>query len=388
MYGWLFLSGVGAGLLGYTAVVTVAAQRLLQSRRRLPPVTPADAGLLYEDIRLQARGAALSIAAWHIPAAAATRAIIIAHGVGGCRGKEFTVGSLDLVAQLVGSGFTVLMLDLRGHGASDAARMTYGIRERHEVLGAVDWLLAQGYAPGAIGVLGASMGGVAGMGAAGEEPAIGALISDSACADFQAMISLHFRRQSKLPLVFLPGALLIGRLLIGENLARLRPHELLRKLNRLPVLIIHAQGDRLVPVEHAHTLAQAGDAELWVTDSSRHLGSFGADPRAYSQRVIQFFERALFDRSASRGADDHTADLNQDANNAIHTTLIHELLQTDAQTPPGRSQLRMRWYTTPEGLRLRWELLPTSPESDQHQRADDTGDSDTMATSRIEDYVY
>jgi len=31
---------------------------------------------------------------------------------------------------------------------------------------------------------------------------------------------------------------------------------------------------------------QAGDAELWVTKSTSHLGSFGVEPRAYSERVI------------------------------------------------------------------------------------------------------
>jgi uncharacterized protein len=300
---WFFLSGVAAGLLGYTAVATGAAQRLLQSRRRVSQVTPAHVGLVYEDIRFQARGEELSIAAWHIPTARTNRAVIIAHGVGGCRGREFTAHSLELVKHLISSGFAVLVIDLRGHGASDGARMTYGIRERREVLGAVDWLLAQGYAPGAIGVLGASMGGVAAIGAAGEEPAIGALISDSACADFPAMIRLHFRRLSKLPLFFLPGALLIGRLMIGENLARLRPAELLRGIAGLPVLIIHAKGDRLVPVEHARALAQAGGTELWITESARHLGSFAANQHAYIRRVIHFFDHALVGQPRARGDD-------------------------------------------------------------------------------------
>ena len=328
MFGWILLVGVAAALVGYTVVAAVAAQRLLQPRRRPPVSTPAELGLAYEQVRLQARGQALNIAAWHIPSPWATRTVVIAHGVGGSRGREFTVGSLELVEQLMVSGFTVLMLDLRGHGESDAARMTYGIHERRDVLGAVDWLLARGYAPGAIGVLGLSMGGVAGIGAAGEEPAIGALIVDSACADFLAMISLHFRRFSKLPMFVLPGALLIRRLLTGENLARLRPAELLRAIDRRPTLIIHAEGDRLVPVAHAHALAQAGDAELWVTKSTSHLGSFGAEPRAYSERVIQFFRGALAEG------------------------------QPLPVRRPARSEVQMRWARTPHGLRMRWAAAP------------------------------
>lgn len=265
-------------------------------------MTPATVGLAYEDVRIRARDEALNIAAWHIPAPEATRAVIIAHGIGGSRGREFTGSSFALVERLVSDGFSVLMLDLRGHGESDAARMTYGIRERRDVLGAVDWLLARGYAPGTIGVFGLSMGGVAGIGAAHEEPAIGALVVDSACADFLAMMRIHFRRSSKLPLAFLPGALLVAWVLTGENLARLRPAALLRRIARRPVLIIHADGDRLVPVNHGQALAQAGDAELWITRSARHLGSYGADPHAYIRRVTQFFDFTLVEQPGSQAA--------------------------------------------------------------------------------------
>src|SRR6185503_9494707 len=55
-------------------------------------------------------------------------------------------------------------------------RITYGSRERRDLLGAVDWLLAHGYVPGTIGVLGVSIGAVAGIDAANREPAIGALM--------------------------------------------------------------------------------------------------------------------------------------------------------------------------------------------------------------------
>jgi alpha-beta hydrolase superfamily lysophospholipase len=323
-FGWVILSGMATGLISYTAVAAVAAQRLTKPQRRLPLFEPAQAGFEYQDIRFPARGEALNIAAWYIPAQSATRAVIIAHGIGGCRGREYTISSLELVNHLVAEGFSVLMIDLRGHGASDAARMTYGIRERYDVLGAVDWLLVRGDPAGAIGVLGLSMGGVAGIGAASIEPAIGALLVDSACADFLAMMQAHFRRFSKLPLYFLPGALAIARLLTGENLARLRPADLLRAIDRRPTLIIHAKGDRLVPLEHARALAHAGDAELWVVRSAIHLGSFGAQPQAYSQRVVQFFDQALAGQSASCSMNDDSRAMEQDMISAMETALIGE----------------------------------------------------------------
>lgn len=294
------LGGLAAGLITYGAVSLGAARRLAQGRRRLPAVEPSDVGLAYEDVWLQARGERLNIAAWHIPAAGAARAVIIAHGIGGCRGHEFTVSSLELMRGLVQHGFTVLAIDLRGHGESDEAPMTYGIRERRDVLGAVGWLLARGYAPGAIGVLGLSMGGVAGIGAAAEEPAIGALVADSACADLLAVLSAHFPRASGLPRWFLPGALLIGERLIGERLRGMRPAEVLQASPRRPTLIIHGGRDRLVPMTHGRALALAAAAELWAVMNAGHLGAFAADPYAYTRRVIEHFDDALVRRPVAQ----------------------------------------------------------------------------------------
>lgn len=302
MVGWMLLFGAVAALVAYTTLATMVAYRLTHPRRRYPTVEPSAVGLRYEDVWFQARGESLTITAWHLPAAGATRAIIVAHGVGGCRGKEFTVRSLDLMKHLVESGFTLLVLDLRGHGESDRAAMTFGIRERRDLLGAVDWLLARGYAPGQIGVLGASMGGVAGIGAAGEEPAIGAIVIDSSCANFLAMMRQHFRRQTRLPLFFLPGTLLVGRMLIGENLAGLRPAADLRAIERRPVLVIHARGDRVVPVAHGRALAMAAKGEFWMTSSTRHLGSYEASAMAYSDRVTQFFTTSLQQPNARASA--------------------------------------------------------------------------------------
>lgn len=294
----MLIGGLAAGLIGYGAVSLGAAQRLARGRRRLPAVEPSQVGLAYEDVWLEARDEGLSIAAWHIPAAGSDRAVVIAHGIGGCRGHEFTTSSLDLMRGLVQHGLTVLAIDLRGHGDSDEAPMTYGIRERRDVLGAVDWLLARGYRPGAIGVLGLSMGGVAGVGAIAEEPAIGALVADSASADLLAVLSAQFTRASGLPRWFLPGALLIGERLIGERLRGARPAEVLQAAPRRPTLIIHGGSDQIVPITHAQALAIAAGAELWAVMGAGHLGAFAADPYVYTRRVIEHFDAALVGRPA------------------------------------------------------------------------------------------
>jgi hypothetical protein len=41
--------------------------------------------------------------------------------------------------------FNVLMIDLRAHGLSGGVDSAWGIGERHEVEGAVDWIKGQGF---------------------------------------------------------------------------------------------------------------------------------------------------------------------------------------------------------------------------------------------------
>ncbi|HJZ50344.1 MAG TPA: prolyl oligopeptidase family serine peptidase [Roseiflexaceae bacterium] len=280
MLSWFLLSGVALALVGY---MTRTAQRLSWPRRQPPPILPAQAGLTSEVVRFRARGEVLTIAAWHIPAPGAAQAVIIAYDGGEWQGHAFAINARDLAAHLIRTGVTVLMLDLRDPSERGTTRLTYGSRERRDLLGAVDWLLEQGYAPGSIGVLGASIGAVAAIDAANRERAIGALMIDSACANVLAMMPRHFRSLSKLPLCFLPD----GRLL--KDQARQRPAELLRVIDRRPVLIIHAKGDQFVPVERSRALAHAGDRELWVADCANHLGAFGANLQACHQQVTWFF---------------------------------------------------------------------------------------------------
>jgi alpha/beta superfamily hydrolase len=72
-----------------------------------------------------------------------------------------------------------MMIDLRGHGLSEDARFTFGITERGDVLGGVDWLEKRELQAGSIGVLGYSPGEGSVIGATAEEPEHGVVWVDS-----------------------------------------------------------------------------------------------------------------------------------------------------------------------------------------------------------------
>lgn len=289
-----FAAGLATAGAAYFAVSAMVAHRFTRARRRDPLGNAEFAGAEPDRIRFSPRGEHLSLAGWYFARRPRSRAVVLVHGKDGCRGSELRSSTRLLVDRLAARGFSVLAIDLRGHGESGSARLTYGIDERRDVLGAIDWLLARGYAPGRIGVLGASMGGASAIGAAREESAIGALVTDSAYADFNEMMETRFRDLSGLPRLFLPGGRLVARALTGHRLGAECPLEHARSLReRLPLLVIHAQHDPFVPVEHAHRLASVSGGQIWVTEGERHLASFASNPDEYSRQVAEFFDRSL-----------------------------------------------------------------------------------------------
>ncbi len=251
-------------------------------------------GLDYQDITFPARGDGVPISAWFIPAPNSQRVIIFAHGKGACRTSEFGGRALEYTHALHRHGFHVLLLDLRGHGTSGQGRFTFGLRERRDILGAVDWLQQQGFAGGSIGVHGISMGAASAIGAAAEEPAIAAIVCDSAFADLYPILEEVFSATTRLPNTFLPSIVLASQLLTGEDVRHARPVGELDRIASRPLLFIHASGDGLIPVAHAHQLvAAAPGAALWIIPGTSHVDTYGHDPDAYIERVTTFFDDAL-----------------------------------------------------------------------------------------------
>jgi uncharacterized protein len=277
-------------LASYTGIAGLVAQRFTSAQRKTPCNIDSRRLRL---VHFAARDGLARIAAAYLPVPQARGAVVFVHGKDSCRGDELKANTEALAAHFNEAGFSVLMIDLRGHGHSSHARLTYGERERFDVLGAVDWLRTRGHAR--IGVLGASMGAASTLLAAAEEPAILAVVADSAFCDFGQMIERQYRKLSHLPGFVLPGALAIGRALTGVALQTVRPLEAAARLGRArrPCLMIHSAGDRFIPAQDAEQLATAAHGDLWITASAGHIGSYRAQPAAYTERVLGFFAQHL-----------------------------------------------------------------------------------------------
>ncbi len=294
---WLIGLSVGVVLaaVGYSGVSMFVADRLTKPYRRPLASSPDVFGLTYEHVTFSSAVDDIALRGWFLPAAGSDRAVVIVHG----RSSSRTGDNGELVAHaaaLVDGGYNVLMFDFRAHGLSGGTRYTLGADEQGDVLGAVSYLESRGFAPDRVGFWAHSMGAATVLLAAAASPDVRAIVADSSFARLEDLLARELPRESGLPDFFNPAILYFGRELFGLDTKVLNPVEAVAGLPPRSLFIVHAEADRLIPVDHARRIAAAaGPAvhDLWIFPGSRHDRVSAAAPEQYRSRVLAFFDERL-----------------------------------------------------------------------------------------------
>ncbi|MEA3638816.1 MAG: alpha/beta fold hydrolase [Lamprobacter sp.] len=220
--------------------------------RIAPMSSPADLGFAFESIRFPTlRGRRLS--GWFLPADDATRTVIILHGWGS-NGEQM----LPLAQPLHRAGFNVLLFDARNHGASDSDSFSSLPRFAEDLGAAIAWLRrAHPSQSTGIAVLGHSVGAGAALFEATRNPLIDAVISIGAFAD-PAQLTERYLARLHLPRVVVELTKGYVEWVIGHRFARIAPANSIRDVP-CPVLLVHGDQDRTVPLEDARCIAAAAD---------------------------------------------------------------------------------------------------------------------------------
>ena len=277
---------------------TLAAEVLTVTSRKSTGETPQTYGMRYEEVTLSAQEDGLEIAAWYIPVEGQSPeqvpAIVMVHGWTASRTVGFNQHFLQMAQELHKSGMAVMMIDLRGHGESEAAHVSFGVYERRDVLAAIDELLRRGHPESKIGLLGTSMGAASVVGAAAEHPAVGAVVTDSLFADIHPVLEGQWRAVSGLPPALLQVTLGMFKAMNGYELTASRPIDEIAQLSGRPLMMIHCQADNLIPLEQFQRLQQAAPwAETWLVEECQHAEIYEYVAQEYSQKVVGFFEAGL-----------------------------------------------------------------------------------------------
>lgn len=245
--------------------------------------TPHDLGLTYEDVRIPSTGG-VAIAAWWIPASNGA-AVVVLPGAGSTR--DDVLAHAAFVAR---EGYGVLLLDWRGHGASEGRPMEFGWGAERDVRAAVSWLLDRPGVTRGIGLLGLSMGAEVALTTAALDPRVDAVLAEGASARTWA----DARRDPNAHPVSLANEWVIFALL--EALApEPRPAPLIEAVTRIeaPVLLITGAPANEASLGPVSADAAPGVVELWAVPDAPHVGALARHPNEYRERVLALFERSL-----------------------------------------------------------------------------------------------
>jgi uncharacterized protein len=315
-----------AGLLtlGYVGASSYIAEQLVYEAPKPIVKTPASLGLRFANVTFPSRDDHINLRGWLIPGVLADgrltvdRVIVAVHGT---RTNRESPGDhlLELTAALARHGFAVLSFDMRGMGESPPAPLSMGNLEQRDVLGAVDFLRAGQVSfpelgrPRMIGGLGISMGASTLLLAAAREPAIQAVVSDSAYAEVVPILEREIAKRSVAPIgrvpgVFAPSALLMARLLYGVDFFAARPVATVARIAPRPLFLIHGTADDYVPIANFHQLDAAATSvpsahvTTWIVPNARHAQAFKKTGAEYVTRVVTFFDAALGGDQSSAAA--------------------------------------------------------------------------------------
>lgn len=278
----VFLALVTAtvGMAGGSWWIGSEMVRPAQHRVTLPADFPAET--------LSIPGAGGDIAAWWLGRGGDAPAVLLLHPVRGDRSSMVSRARL-----LARHGFSVLLIDLQGHGETPGSAITFGWREAADARAALAWLRQERRAR-RVGVIGRSLGGAAVV--LGPQPAgFDAVVLEAVYPRVERAIENRIRlRVGPLAPVLTPVVLVQLRPRLGISAADLQP---IRSIGGLgsPVLVVAGSADEHTTLGESRALfhAAAPPKELWVVHGARHQDFLSFDPGGYESAVIGFLARYL-----------------------------------------------------------------------------------------------
>jgi len=215
---------------------------------------------------------------------------LVFHGVADNR-----MGVLEHARILLLAGYSVVMMDVRAHGASEGPIATYGWLERNDTHAIIDALESSEH-PRHLFALGESMGAGIALQSAGADPRIEAVVAEASFANLReaAYDYAGLRRYPWLGKTLLaPGTwTLIYR---GESIAGFPASEVSPEKSvaarAFPVFLICDAEDVALPCRHSERIyaAARGPKQLWVVPGAFHTAALGFQPDEFRRRVLSFF---------------------------------------------------------------------------------------------------
>lgn len=213
----------------------------------------------------------LRLRTWTRRGSDARPAVVIVHGLGDS--LESYVDRADVLAR---RGHTVLLVDLRAHGASEGRYTTLGGHEREDVRAAMDALRKEGRAREGLVLMGHSMGSVAVLRAAAGQPDVRAVIAEAPYDSYRENVFHHAWLLYRLPrwVPIIPITIAIAEWRAGFRADDVDAVKASASFTA-PLLAIADGADARMPEEVVRRVsdAHAGPHQLWVAPGADHVGA-------------------------------------------------------------------------------------------------------------------
>lgn len=252
----------------------------------------------------------ITIHAWWVPGPTPDGpAVVVVHGWGSCR-RDPTI--LVPAGMLHREGFGVLLVDMRDHGDStrEDGRYGFGSDEYRDVLGAWDWLVAQGVPSGRIGLFGESGGAAAVVVAMGEDQHVAAGWEEAGAGDvIQSALEqagrvtdedkprVIYEAIGRMKQLLIPAAI-AWMWVLGDDVVNRNPLAEAHRIGTRPFQVVHGTDDARVPLHHAKDLEKVLVAanparRAWLITGAQHVQGPFLLPDEYQRRLGAFFHAAL-----------------------------------------------------------------------------------------------
>ena len=197
---------------------------------------PDDFGLEYYDFTCETEDG-IHLEGWYIPREDATATVLMLNGDQGRR--DSLLGHARMFND---AGYACATFDYRHHGKSGDDAITYGAREKYDVIAAVKYLRENSFVEGKFIIFGISMGASTALIASPELKGIDGYILNCAYAEFDIAFRNGIENMGFPQFPFYYLARMFFKLLTGVDMKSIRPVDYAGELSA-PVLIIQAGRD-------------------------------------------------------------------------------------------------------------------------------------------------
>lgn len=276
------------------AISLIGCYQIMYPRRwREPDIPPGGEAVAFP------ASDGVTIRGWLYPAAASRGFVVYGPG----RGRGLNSFDLRYVPLFNRNGYSLLIFDSRGQGASDGIA-TMGALEWRDFLGAAAFLNARGVERMAF--CGPSQGAAAAIKAAARCAAAVSTVAECPYASWEDTVYRALGTYGRLPDILARScSWIMARILmahLGFDAAAADPLAVIGQISPRAVMLIYGPLDPYIPASDTQRLFDAAGEpkELWTVEGAGHTEALTLRPEEYERRVIAFLDRWLASPPASR----------------------------------------------------------------------------------------